>query len=321
MKILFFGTPAFAADVLQFLVSQGQQISAVVTKPGRPQGRHRHIVPSAVYQEAVRLKLPVHDPVRCSHPDFAPTLAAYEADLFLVVAYGEIIKEHLLKMPPLGCINIHASLLPAYRGAAPMQRALMAGDSYSGVTIMEMVKEMDAGDILATARVDIPLDMDCGALELALRKACQSPLMSVLNQLASGESPKKIAQDPKLVTFAPKVEREECGMQWDLPALTLHNRIRAANPEPGSWAAIGQGGGKGQERKELKLWKSLPLQEPPAELGQEIGSWMRTPQGTLIVRCKIGALELLEVQPEGKKRMSTQDWLRGYQLIQDAFKG
>ena len=252
MKILFFGTPAFAADLLRFLVDAGKEIVAVVTKPDRPQGRSQHLLPSAVKQEALRLHLPLHQPVRCSHPDFAPTLAAYQADLFLVVAYGEIIKEHLLKMPPLGCINVHASLLPAYRGAAPMQRALMAGEPYSGVTIMEMVREMDAGDILATAKVEIPLDMDCGALEQSLRQASRAPLLEVLEALESGkpENIMKISQDVKQVTFAPKVEREECCVTWGDSAMVLHNRIRAANPEPGAWCPIWFTPQGMQERKE-----------------------------------------------------------------------
>lgn len=311
MKVVFFGTPAFAADVLRFLVEQGTQIAAVITKPDKPQGRHRHLTPSAVKEEALRLNLPLHQPARCSHPDFTPTLAAYNADLFLVVAYGEIIKDHLLNMPKLGCINIHASLLPAYRGAAPMQRALMAGDLYSGVTIMDMVREMDAGDILATARVDIPLDMNLGELEHALRLACRQPLLSVLNTLAAGKPLTKIQQDISQVTFAPKVEREDCLVDWNQPALKLHNLIRASNPEPGAFCPIWFETEKKSEKKELKLWKSLPVEEIPPELGQIPGSFVRSPSGALVIRCAQGALELLEVQPEGKKRMSVKDWLRG----------
>lgn len=307
MRVVFFGTPAFAADVLRFLVEQGKQIVAVVTKPDKPQGRHRHLMPSSVKEEALRLNLPLHQPARCSHLDFAPTLAAYNADLFLVVAYGEIIKEHLLKMPPLGCINIHASLLPAYRGAAPMQRALMAGDPISGVTIMDMVREMDAGAIIATARVDIPIDMNLGELEQALRLACRQPLLSVLNTLEAGKPLTKIDQDVSQVTFAPKVEREDCLVDWNQPVLKLHNLIRAVNPEPGAFCPIWFDTAK----KELKLWKSLPIEEVPPELEQIPGSFVRSPQGTLVIRCAQGALELFEVQPEGKKRMSVKDWLRG----------
>lgn len=309
MKIIFFGTPPFAAELLHFLVTQGEEIVAVVTKPDRPQGRSKHPVPSAVKEAALSLNLPLHQPVRCSHLDFAPTLAAYEADLFLVVAYGEIIKDHLLNMPPLGCINVHASLLPAYRGAAPMQRALMAGEPYSGVTIMDMVREMDAGDMLEIAKVEIPLNMDCGALELALRQASKAPLLSVLRRLKNKEPIPRQKQDTSKVTFAPKVEREDCCVMWAQPALTLHNLIRGASPEPGAWAPIFFD--EGSVQKELKIWKSLPHEEASPELGKEPGSIMRSAKGTLLVACGSGTLELLEVQPEGKKRMRVQDWLRG----------
>lgn len=313
MRIVFFGTPAFAADLLHFLVKQGEEIVAVVTKPDKPQGRSKHPVPSAVKEAALALNLPLHQPVRCSHIDFAPTLAAYEADLFLVVAYGEIIKDHLLNMPPLGCINVHASLLPAYRGAAPMQRALMAGEPYSGVTIMDMVREMDAGDMLDTARVEIPLDMDCSALELALRAASKAPLLSILKRLKHKEPITRQKQDSSQVTFAAKVEREDCCVNWNLPALTLHNLIRGANPEPGAWASIYFN--EAAVKKELKIWKSWPHDEVPPELEKEPGKWIRTNQGTLLIACGDGALELLEVQPEGKKRMRVQDWLRGAALF------
>lgn len=307
MKIVFFGTPLFAADLLDFLVKQGKEIVAVVTKPDRPQGRSQQLIPTPVKQTALSLGLPLYQPVRCSHLDFAPTLAAYDADLFLVVAYGEIIKDHLLKMPRRGCINVHASLLPAYRGAAPMQRALMAGEPYTGVTIMDMVREMDAGDMLATARVDIPIDMNCAELELALREASRAPLLTILNQLESGKPLLKTPQDTAQVTFAPKVEREECCIEWNNSALSIHNRIRAVNPEPGAWCPIWFP----QGRKELKLWKSLPLLERPSALSENPGSFIKGPNGALLVTCQSGALELLEVQPEGKKKMSTSDWLRG----------
>src|ERR1700722_12681047 len=167
MKVIFFGTPPFAAHVLEYLLSQCIHVAAVVTKPDRPKGRSRVPLPTPVKLIAQQQipPIPVYQPELVSDPEFADVLIPYQADLFVVVAYGEIIKQHLLDMPKLGCINLHASLLPKYRGAAPIQRCILEGETETGVTIMHMVKKMDAGDIIKTVKIPIHPDRTYGDLE------------------------------------------------------------------------------------------------------------------------------------------------------------
>ncbi|MBA3603356.1 MAG: methionyl-tRNA formyltransferase, partial [Parachlamydiaceae bacterium] len=173
MKVVFFGTPPFAAKLLKVLLEQGFSIVAIITKPDKPQGRSKEPLFPAVKETALLYapNIPLFQPEFVSAPDFAPTLAQFDADLFVVVAYGEIIKQHLLDMPRLGCINVHASILPKYRGAAPIQRAIIGGEEESGVTIMQMVRKMDAGDMIRVAKVPIGQNMIYGELENELCEA------------------------------------------------------------------------------------------------------------------------------------------------------
>lgn len=304
MKVVFFGTPDFAAELLEYLLEHGVDITAVVTKPDRPQGRSKQPVASPVKETALRHQLPIFQPPIVSAPDFAPTLEALQAKLFVVVAYGEIMKQHLLDMPAYGCINVHASLLPKYRGAAPIQHSIIAGEKETGVTIMQMAKKMDAGDIITTASVPISHEMTYGELTKALCDVSKAPLLEVIKSYSEGIIPAHTVQDHDLATYAPKVELEDCQIDWNKDAETLHNLIRGVNPEPGAWCYVQFNG----EQKRLKIMRSLPVESeadaPPAAILQ------RDRQG-LIISCATGALKLLELQLEGKRKMSADEFVRG----------
>lgn len=298
MRIVFFGTPHFAAEVLQDLLAHKQPIVAVVTQPDRPKGRSGALLPSEVKQVAEVVGLPILQPEKASEPNFLLSLADYQADLYVVVAFGQILPQTLLNQPPLGCINVHASLLPKYRGAAPMQRCLMDGVTETGVCIQKMVKQLDAGDVIAETKILVPLEMNLGELQKELCEASKKLLLSVIHTFEGG-IPFAEPQDTSKVTFAPKIETEECQIDWSLPAFRIHNKVRALSPRPGAWCWIELNG----ERKRLKIFRTRPLakQGPQKNLDQ--------PQA--LVYCGEDAIELVEVQPEGKKAMAATDWLRG----------
>ncbi|MEN9344334.1 MAG: methionyl-tRNA formyltransferase [Chlamydiota bacterium] len=305
MRIVFFGTSSFAAFVLEQLMKQGCNIVAVITRPDRPQGRKLQLSSSPVKEMVLShfSSIPLFQPIKASDPAFAEQLASFNADLFVVVAYGEIIKENLLSMPSLGCINIHASLLPSFRGAAPMQRALMEGVKETGITIIEMVKEMDAGPILAIEAIPVPISVNLGELEEKLRVLAVKLVLQVIEKLVSGSVVKK-EQDHALATLAPKLHAEEEKINWNLPAETIHNQIRALSPSPGAWCLI-EIGSSGSKRLKIKKTAIISgIQGPPGTLIQKSKSeWL--------VTCGQDALQLLEVQLEGKKSMPASDCFRG----------
>lgn len=307
MRVVFFGTPQFAASTLQGLLKNGVEVTAVVTKPDRPKGRSGAPVPTPVKEVALANNIPVHQPLRCSHPDFTPILAHYQADLFVVVAYGEILKEHLLQMPPLGCINVHASLLPHYRGAAPIQRCLMAGERESGVSIMYMVREMDAGDVIQMVKTPIAEQMTAGELEQTLCSLGTQALLDTLNQLQKGLALPGTPQRHSEATFAPKVELEDCRIHWSEPALSIHNLVRASHPEPGAWCLARLHTGE----KRLKIWRTRPIAIPKSV---PPGALLLESKKVPIIGCGKDALELLDVQLEGKKMMQGVDFFRGLPL-------
>lgn len=304
MKIVFFGTSDFAAGVLSFLLNEGVDITAVVTRPDRAKGRSLQFLPPPVKELLLKQDsdIPIYQPEKASTEDFAKELSIYEADLFVVVAYGEIIKTNILNLPKIGCINIHASLLPKYRGAAPMQRALMDGVAATGITIIDMVLQMDAGDMLARAEVPVSANMTFGELEpLLLKAACQT-LLKVFRDCEQ-KTVKRVQQDPKEVTFAPKIMPEETEIKWDKPAGVVHNLVRAFSPHPGAWCFIHIGPDK--KRLKIKRTEVVPnLSGPP-------GSNLLLDKSQWVVACGEGALRIIEVQLEGKKSMRVHEFLQG----------
>jgi methionyl-tRNA formyltransferase len=305
VKIVYFGTPQFAAHVLQYLLDNNIEIAAVITKPDKPQGRSLHLQPTPVKTVALAQNppLPVYQPELVSDLEFAPTLAQYNADLFVVVAYGEIIKQHLLDMPKIACINLHASLLPKYRGAAPIQRCLINGEKETGVTIMHMVKKMDAGDMIATVTVPLSDEITYGELEQKLCTEGCALLHKTIKEFEQGIPP-RIVQDVSLITYAPKIELEECEVVWTKPAKVLHDMIRGVSPAPGAWCYVTIK----DQKKRLRIFKTKVVEGTHGEAPGKILHWGR--EG-VVVACGEDALCLIEVQLEGKKAMSAIEFARG----------
>lgn len=303
MKIVFFGTSDFAARILKDLLNKSFDVVAVVTRPDRPQGRTLQLVPPPVKKLLIdqQSNLPVHQPEKASTPEFQEILSRYEADLYLVVAYGEILRQHILDLPKLGCINIHASLLPRYRGAAPMQRCLMDGCDKSGITIIEMVRQMDAGDMVAQTEVSISEDMNLGQLETKLMEASFELVPKVLRDFDSYFK-NKIPQDPSQVTFAAKILPEELELNWNEPAKKIHDKICALSPSPGAWCKVKIG----DDVKRLKVKSSSVILDATAPAGSIISL-----DKEIVIACLQGAIRLGEVQLEGKKAMSASDFLKG----------
>ena len=307
MKIIFFGTPLFAAHILDFLKTTDHEILAVVTRPDRPRGRSQKLLPSAV--KALTCEkwpdLPLLQPEKVSTETAAEALRELGADLYVVVAYGEIIKTNILDIPPKGCINIHASLLPKYRGAAPMQRCLMDGETETGITIMEMVLKMDAGAMLDVEKVAIPHAMTFGELE---EKLCDAAKVGLARALEKIETNTLVAtpQDESKVTFASKISFEDRILDWSRSASDLHNQVRDLSPFPGTFCfALVKG-----EKKRLIIKKAVDLPDCSEDRG-EPGKTLKYAQDQWVIQCGVGALSLLEVQLEGKKAMAIGDFIRG----------
>lgn len=301
LRIVFFGTPHFAATILHYLLEEGASIVAVVTKPDRPRGRSKKPLPPPVKIVAETYHLPLFQPQKASDPNFINSiLQPLQPDLFVVAAYSEIFKENLLSTPRLGCINVHASILPRYRGAAPIQRCIMAGEKESGVTIMAMEKELDAGKIFTIEKTAISENMTAGELSEKLSKIGGKALFDVMQKVEDGTI-KPTTQDPSETTFAPKLTPADGKIDWHQPAEVVHNQIRGLAPKPSAWCSVIY------HSKTLRLLieKSLPelfLQGEPASL---------LPTSGLVVGCGKGSLRILQLKLEGKKSMSADEFLRG----------
>lgn len=298
-RLVFMGTPDFAVPSLERLAEEGYQI-LVVTQPDKPVGRKRELTPPPVKRAALTLGLPVLQPERVRRPEALEPLRAFEPDVLVTAAYGQLLPQTLLDIPRVGCVNVHASLLPRWRGAAPIQRAILAGDSVTGVTLMEMVLELDAGPMLAATEVPILDSDDLGTLHDKLASAGANLLAKLLpDYLAGRVTPKP--QPEQGITYAERIVRRDEWIDWNEPAVQTWRRIRALSPWPGA-STVADG-------KPLKIWRAVLADRLP-ELAP---GTVRTPGDRVLVACADGALELLEVQPAGKRRMPASDWARGLQ--------
>ena len=304
MKVVFFGTPLFAANVLSCLLESDIDVAAVVTMPDRARGRSSKLQAPPVKELANRLRpdIPVLQPVKASDPDFVNLLAAYQADLFVVVAYGEIVRQSVLDLPALGCINLHASLLPLYRGAAPIQRSVMDGHTETGVSVMYMVRKMDAGAVIRKDKVAILPDMTAGELEEELCRVGSLALSEVVQDFKSGKL-QGVPQDESLVTFAAKLETEDGCLNWSLDGESLYCRYRGVTPRPGAWCWV-QVGGVRKRFKILRARFESTCSGVPGEVVQA------SSKGVLVA-CKTGALRILEMKLEGKRQMEAADFVNG----------
>ncbi len=300
MRVLFFGTPDFAVPSLRALVGEGFDVAAVVTRPDRPTGRHRsHASPSAVKLAALAEELTVLQPERPAAPEFRDQAAALAPEISVVAAYGHILPQALLDVPRLGSVNVHASLLPALRGAAPIQRAILEGCTQTGITIMRMDAGMDTGPILHQVPTAIAADETGGELTVRLAELGAEALIEALTLMEeTGLEPRP--QDHALATLAPKIRRDEERIDWSGAADAVARKIRAFDPKPGAWTARG-----GDDAGALKLFGGKVV-----EGGGEPGRVLRADEA-LWVACGSGAVAASEVQPAGRARMAVRDFVNG----------
>ncbi|MEZ4422194.1 MAG: methionyl-tRNA formyltransferase [Gemmatimonadota bacterium] len=301
MRVVFWGTPEFALASLLAVESEGHHIAGVVTQPDRPAGRGRKLTPSPVRARAEQEGYRVFTPERPRGDDFLYELSQLQPDVFVVVAYGHILRPEVLDLPPRGCINVHASLLPELRGAAPIHRAIARGDERTGVTIMRLVPEMDAGPILHQAEERIGPSDTTTVLSARLAELGAELLVETLALLEAGMAEER-EQDHTRATFAPKIDRATARIDWSRPASELDRHVRAMDQAPGAWTEL--------DAQPLKLFTPVP--SPDTEAGAPPGTVViADPQAGLVVACGEGRLGLREVQPAGRARMPALDWLRG----------
>lgn len=297
MNILFAGTPEFAAVALDALLRAGHQVSLVLTQPDRPAGRGLKPQPSAVKQRALAHGLAVAQPATLKDETVVAQLTSVAADVMVVAAYGLILPPQVLRLPRFGCLNIHASLLPRWRGAAPIQRAILAGDHETGITIMLMDAGLDTGAMLLAEAIPIADDDTAQTLHDKL-----AILGGRLIVRALDEQPAAVAQDDKQATYAAKITRAEARIDWNLPAVQLDRVIRAFNPVPGAYA-VWQG-------QPLKVWRAEPAPAATAAPGTVV----RADAGGIVVAAGAGCLRLLELQRAGGKRLPAGVFLAGASL-------
>lgn len=297
LRIIFAGTPDFAARHLDALLSSEHQIVGVFTQPDRPAGRGKKLMPSPVKVLAETHNIPVFQPASLRQAENQQLVADLNADVMVVVAYGLILPKAVLDMPRLGCINVHGSLLPRWRGAAPIQRSLWAGDTETGVTIMQMDVGLDTGAMLYKLACDIEAEDTSAALYDKLAGLGPQGLLETLQQIASGSTQPEI-QDDSLATYAEKLSKEEARINWSLSAEQLERCIRAFNPWPMSWLEI--------DSQPLKIWSASVIATPT---DAQPGTILSVSKQGIQVATGDGILNLESLQPAGKKAMTAQDLL------------
>ncbi|UFJ41985.1 methionyl-tRNA formyltransferase [Brevibacillus humidisoli] len=299
-RILFMGTPDFAAASLAALIAAGQSVVGVVTQPDRPVGRNQVLRPSPVKELALQHGLPVLQPEKIKERAALDEVLAQNPDLIVTAAYGQILPKELLEAPRFGAINVHASLLPKYRGGAPIHQAIIDGETQSGVTIMYMVEQLDAGDMLSSVTVPIEERDTVGTLHDKLAAVGASLLVDTIPQLLQGRI-QPVPQDHQAATFAPTIKRSDEQIDWSKPAENVYNQVRGLNPWPVAFTKY-QG----------KIWKVWWVEKVSTDshVGQP-GTIVERDRDGVVVACGTGSVKLIEIQPEGKKRMSMRDFLQG----------
>lgn len=324
MRIVFMGTPDFAVPSLEALIDGGHEVTAVYCQPDRPKGRGQRLVAPPVKETALARGIPVYQPSSLRGEDVQARLFSQKPDCIIVVAYGKMLPKGILALPRRGCINVHGSLLPKYRGAAPIQWAVIRGERVTGVSTMYMAEKMDAGDLLLQKEVTVLPGETAGELFDRLKTAGAALLIKTLDRL---DRLTPIPQDETQVSFAPMLKKEDGAVDWSRPAQEIHHLICGMNPWPGAYTVF--------QGKKLKLLRSEPVskREASAETGSDEAPLQETEggkggpgrlenrSGELVVCCGRGALRLLEVQPENKKRMTGRSFLLGHPLKSgDAFR-
>ncbi|MBQ4834588.1 methionyl-tRNA formyltransferase [Pseudoalteromonas sp. MMG010] len=297
LRIIFAGTPDFAARHLQALINSEHQVVGVYSQPDRPAGRGKKLKASEVKELALAHDLPVFQPPSLKSDDALTELNSLNADIMIVVAYGLILPKAILSAPRLGCLNVHGSILPRWRGAAPIQRAIWAGDSQTGVTIMQMDEGLDTGDMLHISRCDISADETSASLYTKLAELGPDALITTINKLAKNELTPE-PQNDELANYAKKLSKEEANIDWSMSAQQIERNIRAFNPWPVCFTQMGE--------NTVKIYKANVV-----ELTGTAGQILSSDKHGVIVACGEQALCITQLQPQGKKPMAINDFLNG----------
>lgn len=302
MRIVFMGTPEFAVPSLEALLRSGDQVVGIVSQPDRPKGRGQLLVPPPVKLVAERTGIPVLQPLKIRTPEFLQALSAWQPDLIVVAAYGRILHTPILRLPPMGCVNVHGSLLPKYRGAAPVQWAVINGETHTGITTMLMDEGMDTGPMLLQEQLEIFPDDTAGTLAPRLAELGGRLLVHTIAQLNAGTLiPKK--QDDGQTTLAPLLKKEDGLIDWTMPATALANRVRGLSPWPGAYTFFGEA--------RWNIWKAVtnvgPLTDTP-------GTIVAVNKQAIVVATGDGLLSIHEIQTANSKRMSAGQFLAGHRI-------
>lgn len=306
MKIVYMGTPDFAVAPLAALVENGYEVEAVITQPDKPKGRGKTMMPTPVKEEALKHEIPVLQPVKVRDPEFVEKLKSLAPDIIVVAAFGQIIPKSILDMPKFGCINIHASLLPKYRGAAPIQQAVIDGEKESGVTIMKMGMGLDTGDMISQAVVTLSEDETGGSLFDRLAETGASLLIQTIPSIENGTATYTKQPEESPTPYAAMITKKMGLLDFSRNAEVLERLVRGMNPWPSAYTYL--------NNKTLKVWKAVV---EDAESGKVApGTIVGVDKKGIHVACGEKILVLQEVQLEGKKRMETDAFLRGYQVTE-----
>lgn len=317
MKIVFAGTPEFAGKALESLVDGGHQIKLVLTQPDRPAGRGMKLQPSAVKKLAISHHIPVTQPISLrmdgKHAEEAKKtyelIRQIEPDIMIVVAYGIILPKAFLELPRYGCLNIHASLLPRWRGAAPIQRAIEAGDRETGVSIMQMEEGLDTGPVLISESIPIDDHINASGLHDKLAALGGKLILSALQKMEEG-SVHPVIQDENAAIYASKIHKEEAGLDFSLPAAKIINKIRAFNPFPGCTAKF--------QDIPIKIWKAEADDRP--SVAEKIGQILSADENGIVVACGKGSIRILELQKPGAKRLPVSEFIKGFSFERGYFE-
>ena len=308
MKIVFIGTPQFALPTLEALIKSEHRIISVITQPSRPKGRGLKLTLPPVKVLAQEFGIPVFQPPKINDPQAVSYLKSLSPDLIVVVAYGQILPQEVLEIPPLGCINLHASLLPEFRGAAPIARAIIEGQETTGVTTMDMDEGMDTGDVILQKRADISLSDTRGTLSQRLSREGALLILATLRLIEKDETAPKTVQNNGKATYAPLIKKEDCLINWDMPARKIYNLIRGLNPHPGAFTYL--------NGKRIKVYacQVVDSEGEPARI-------VKVEKDRLIAATSKGGLSLLEVQPQGKRKMGIAEFLAGHRIEEGTIFG
>ena len=304
LRIVFFGTPDFAVPTLSALLASRHPVVGVVTQPDRPRGRGHHVSASPIKLLALQNALPVLQPERMRDESLLAALRALDADLGVVAAYGRILTDAILAIPRLGMVNVHASLLPRWRGAAPVHRAILAGDAETGVTIMRVVRELDAGPMLSAVREPIGPDQTTAQLEPVLAQRGAALLLESVNKLAEGPVPEE-PQPVSGITYADRITKEDAPIFWWRPAGELHNQVRALNPWPLASTSL-------DGTRLLVVESEMSADAAPA--GALPGTVVAASGDAFVVAAGHGTLRLKRVKPEGRRAMAAREFLAGHRV-------